>query len=149
MRLCVVALLLCGCSWQPPLIAEEAVQQAAQVVDLDQTLNLRHTGHCTYGTPGQWSGSAWDGTLHQVRPQVCTPAMQEVMAAPIIGKHPSDAQVYQFKAAEMALHAGVTELLEAKHFSTAVQIWEITTIGVQAAVDAHNAAIGVGLRYGL
>jgi hypothetical protein len=125
----LAACLCSGCAaWTPETIAEESVQQAAQVVDLGQTLDIRR------------------------QPITCDPEgcwfPQESMARGIIGPHPKDAAVWKFKAAEMAGHWAVTEALVELHAPPwMTRTWEFVTIGVQTGVDVHNLQLGAAITF--
>lgn len=101
---------------------EELAFQAVHVADLQQTLAIKHHPHLYE------SSNVFD-------------------AGWAIGPHPSDRQVYAYMAAEAGLHAGVTVLFSRYASPWLARVWEVVTISVDGATIAHNAKLGLQVRF--
>jgi hypothetical protein len=118
------------------LALEETAFQALHLVDMQQTLSLRHHPcvHTKFFPNGQW----YDEQCHEEG----TGALDAGWA---IGKHPSDRAVYGYFAGEGALHAAVSYLLRGRPW--AFRTWEAVTIGVQGFTVARNFHLGLQARF--
>lgn len=116
-------------------IVEELIFQAAHAVDTAQTLGIRTTPCRDWFQVGP---NEWHSNHCPV----------EAESAWIIGHHPSDHTVWAFMGAEALLHAGITVAMVHYHAPRwALRTWEASTISIQLGTDAHNAAIGLKLRF--
>lgn len=104
------------------LYAEEALFQLAHVVDLQQTLDIKHHANLHEGV--QFLDAGW-----------------------LVGRHPSDRTVYAYMSAEGLLHAGMTVLLARYCPAWTARIWEATTISIEGKTIAHNVHTGMQLRF--
>lgn len=104
------------------LYFEEATFQLVHLADLQQTLQTKH--YPNLGESSSIIDAGW-----------------------AIGRHPSDRSIYAFMGAEGLLHAGVTVLLAKYCPAWTSRVWEITTISVDGATVAHNAHLGLQVRF--
>ena len=112
-----LSLACAGCaSWSPETRIEESAYQVLNAVDAGQTLTIaRDPDH-----------------------------FHEIASADLIGRHPSERSVAALFVAQAALHAGVTEALEAGGAPAwAVRLWQGATIAVEAKDIAGNTRIGI------
>jgi hypothetical protein len=118
---------------------EEAVFQTVHVVDLQQTLDIRHS-RCVPSLvgagPNDWTqehcsveGTGW------------------LDAGWATGPHPSDRSVYAFMGAEALLHAGIAYTLVRYAPAWAARAFEAVTITLDGAIVARNAHFGLKVRF--
>lgn len=105
-----IAALLTGCAgWTKQDTYRQAAVMALLVVDHGQTLNIAKNPE----------------TFHENNP--------------ILGKHPSVAEVNRYFLAAYVLHPTVSAVLPTRQR----RWWQWITIGVEAGVVAHNYSLGI------
>lgn len=101
---------------------EEFVFQGAHIADLQQTLDIKH--HRNYSESENVMDGGW-----------------------IIGCHPRDSRIYAYFGGEAVLHLAITGVLVHYAPRWTIQVWELVTIGVEGETIAHNAKIGLKIRF--
>jgi hypothetical protein len=101
--------------------AAEAAFQVANIVDLQQTLDIKHHKRAYE------SADVFDG-------------------GSIIGERPRDPAIYAYLGAEGILHAGVSLAL-ARWSPWTARAWEAGTLSVKILTIRHNAGIGLQIRF--
>jgi hypothetical protein len=107
-------LLLSGCAtWRKEDTYREAAALALIAVDHGQTLNIAKH-------PEKWTETN-----------------------PILGEHPSIAEVNRYFVAAYILHPTISAVLPPKYRTW----WQWVTIGVQAGYVTHNFSIGINMDF--
>lgn len=105
----------------PDLILEESLFQIVHVADTLQTLQIPdHRG--LYESSNIFDGGPW------------------------IGRKPTPSAIKLYMGGEAIAHALVSYELY-RHAPWMSRIWEVTTISVDASTVAHNAQIGLQIRF--
>lgn len=126
----------CTPSRSGELVLEETAFQALHLVDMQQTLSLRHHP-CE---PVVWNP---DGTWYQ---NCYREEGSGIFAAGwLIGHRPKDSAVYGYFAGEAVAHAAISYLLRDHRWAS--RTWEAFTIGIQGEVVKHNFSLGLQVRF--
>jgi len=110
--------------WNKQFAAEEVLFQALHVVDLGQTLDIKH------------------------HPDIQETNMSNGGSSDVIGHHPNDAKVVGWMITEAMVHFVVTDyLIRSDAPKWMVHGWEAVTIGVQAGVVHNNFSLGLRCKF--
>lgn len=129
--------------WKLPadVIAEESAYQIAHVIDQQQTLSLKSS--CRYGA---WH---WKPLLDEYERHFTCRIEEDGWygSGNFIGEHPSDRSIYAYMSGEAAAHLAATMMLNRFAHGWVVRAWEGGTIAFQIGVVAHNAHMGLTVRF--
>ncbi len=113
---------------------EEGVYQAIHVLDLQQTLDIKHFSKPCVGV----------GCPHYY---FITESENIFDLGWIVGSRPSDRAIYTAMGTRAVLHGAITLALNEWAPKWATRVWEITTISVDGLTVRHNHEIGLRVHF--
>lgn len=118
---------LAGCALSPTARVTEATWQTLNVIDTGQSITGARN-------PGVY-------------------AENDPLTRSVIGRHPTEAQAYEFRAAFAVLHAGVTFWLDHEDtgrggWHVASLLWQTVSLGNEGLTVVRNATLPIGLWEG-